>query len=129
MSSIWPDSGAVVVELQGDADDVIAGMLEQPGDHRGVHASRHGHHDARRRRLARQVDRLVDLAHYIVVDHRHSISSEITSVRQQAFADHRASLIWVAPRRLATVVLIWRSRALAVFDFFATAYGFFKRPA
>ena len=33
---------AMVVELQRDADDVVAGMLEQAGDDRGVDAARHG---------------------------------------------------------------------------------------
>ena len=36
---------AVVVELQGNADDVIALGLEQRGRHRGIDAAGHGDHD------------------------------------------------------------------------------------
>ena len=43
-----PDGLAVVVELQGDADDVVALLLEQRGDDRGVDAARHRHDDASR---------------------------------------------------------------------------------
>ena len=42
--------GAVVVELQRDADDVVALALQQRRDDRGIDAARHGDDDARRRR-------------------------------------------------------------------------------
>jgi hypothetical protein len=64
--------GAVIIELQGDADDVVARMLEQAGDHRRIHAARHGHDDARRRGVSRQVHVTADLVHDFVVDQRHS---------------------------------------------------------
>src|SRR5262249_45190104 len=38
--------GALVVELQGHADDVVALGHEQRGRHRGIDAARHGHHHA-----------------------------------------------------------------------------------
>ena len=44
--------GAVIVELQGHADDVIALGLEQGGGDRGVDAARHGDDDARVLRTA-----------------------------------------------------------------------------
>ena len=39
------DRRAVVVELQRNADDVIAGPRQQGGGDRGVHATRHGGHN------------------------------------------------------------------------------------
>ena len=42
--------GAMVVELQGDADDVIALGLEQRRSDRGIHPARHGNDHARFRR-------------------------------------------------------------------------------
>ena len=62
------DRRAVVVKLQGDADDVIALACHQRGDDRGIDAARHGHDDARLpRRLGeakriRSERRLRDLA-------------------------------------------------------------------
>ena len=44
--------GAVVVKLQGDADDVIALGLEQGGRHRGIDAAGHGDDDPRVLRTA-----------------------------------------------------------------------------
>src|SRR5947209_10321428 len=41
------DSGAVVVKLHGDADDIIALLLEQSSHHGRIHASGHGHNNAR----------------------------------------------------------------------------------
>src|SRR5438034_6636292 len=40
-------SGAVIVKLQGHADDVVALGLEQRGRHRRVDAARHGDDDPR----------------------------------------------------------------------------------
>ena len=40
-----PDRLAVVVELQGDADDVVALLREQGGDDGGIDATRHGDDD------------------------------------------------------------------------------------
>ena len=37
---------AMVVELQGDADHIVAGALEQPRNHRGIDPARHGDDDA-----------------------------------------------------------------------------------
>ncbi len=34
---------AVIVKLQGDADDVVTRLVHQTGDDGGVHAARHGH--------------------------------------------------------------------------------------
>jgi hypothetical protein len=36
----------MIVELQGHADDVVAGAAYQPGDYRGIDAARHGDHHA-----------------------------------------------------------------------------------
>src|SRR5262249_11430411 len=47
---------AVVVELQGDADDVVALGLEQRRRHRRVDAARHGDDDARILRRARKIE-------------------------------------------------------------------------
>src|SRR5262249_50880298 len=47
---------AVVVELQRDADDVVAFGLEQRGGHRRVDAARHGDDDARVLRRARKIE-------------------------------------------------------------------------
>ena len=47
---------ALVVELHGDADDVIALLLEQSRDHGGIHAARHRHDHAALLRSARQVE-------------------------------------------------------------------------
>ena len=41
---------AMVVELQGDADDVVTLLLQQGGDDARVDAARHGDDDARLRR-------------------------------------------------------------------------------
>ena len=41
---------AVIVELQRDADDVVAGIGQKRGGDRGIDAARHGDDDARRRR-------------------------------------------------------------------------------
>ena len=41
------DRLAVVVELQGDADDVVALARHHRGDDRGIDAARHRHDDAR----------------------------------------------------------------------------------
>ena len=38
--------GAVVVELQRDADHLVAGLVQQPGDGAAVHAARHRNQDA-----------------------------------------------------------------------------------
>ena len=46
---------AVVVELQGDADDVVAGPRQECGDNRGIDAARHRDDDARA--LARRAGR------------------------------------------------------------------------
>ena len=43
---------AVVVELQRDADDFVAGMVEQGGDHGGIDPAGHGGHHARALRQA-----------------------------------------------------------------------------
>ena len=40
------DGGAMIVELQGNADDVVAFVLQQRGGHRGIDASRHGDNHA-----------------------------------------------------------------------------------
>ena len=49
---------AMVVELQGDADDVIALALQQRRHHRGVDAARHGRDDACGRRRLGDVERV-----------------------------------------------------------------------
>ena len=38
--------GAVIVKLQGYADNVVSGPVHQRGDDRGIDAPRHGHDDA-----------------------------------------------------------------------------------
>ncbi len=38
---------SMVIKLKGDADDVIALILEQGGDHAGVDSARHGDNDTR----------------------------------------------------------------------------------
>ncbi len=48
---------AMVVELQGDADHVIAGALEQGGGDGGIHAAGHGRHHPRAGRQGRGVAR------------------------------------------------------------------------
>ncbi len=50
------NGGTVVVELQRHADDVIALALQQRGDDRRIHAARHRHDDAGRRRLAGKIE-------------------------------------------------------------------------
>ncbi len=49
---------AVVVELQRDADDVIALTLEEAGHNRGIDAARHRHHDARVFRTSLKAERI-----------------------------------------------------------------------
>ena len=46
---------AMVVKLQGDADDVIALGLQQRSRHRGIDATRHGDHDPGVLRTAFQI--------------------------------------------------------------------------
>ena len=48
--------GAMVVKLQGDADDVIALGLEQRRGHRRIHAARHGDDDAGVLRTAVEIE-------------------------------------------------------------------------
>src|SRR5215470_13222461 len=43
-----PECLTMIVELEGDADDVATLLLEQRGDDRGVNAPGHGHHHAPR---------------------------------------------------------------------------------
>ncbi len=50
--------GAVVVELERDADDVVALALQQAGHHRGIDAARHGDDDARLVRRLRKIERV-----------------------------------------------------------------------
>ena len=52
---------AVVVELQRHADDVVAGLLDEPGDDGGIDAARHGDDDARRGTRAREAE--IDIHH------------------------------------------------------------------
>ena len=40
---------AMIVELQRDADDLVPGRMQQPGDRAAVHAARHRDEDAHRR--------------------------------------------------------------------------------
>ena len=47
---------AVVIELHSDADDVIALLLEQGRDDRGIDAARHGHDHAAPSGGSRQVE-------------------------------------------------------------------------
>ena len=47
---------AMVVKLKGDADDVIALLLQQRGRHRAVDAAGHGDHDARVLRTAGAIE-------------------------------------------------------------------------
>jgi hypothetical protein len=46
----------MIVELEGDADDVVAFLLEEAGDDGGIHAPRHGHDNARVFGASRQVE-------------------------------------------------------------------------
>ena len=48
--------GAMVVELQRDADHVVAGLLQQRRHDRGIHPARHGDHDPRVLRAAVDVE-------------------------------------------------------------------------
>ena len=47
---------AMVVELERDADDVVALPLQQGGDHGGIDAAGHGDDDTRLGRLGRQIE-------------------------------------------------------------------------
>ncbi len=49
---------AMIIELQGDADDVVTLGLEQRRGHRRVHAARHRDDDARRLRQAFDIERI-----------------------------------------------------------------------
>jgi len=46
---------AVIVELERDADHVVAGALDQAGRHRGIHPARHRHDDAGSLRRPREI--------------------------------------------------------------------------
>ena len=35
----------MVIELQGDADDLMAGLVQEPGDDTAIHPAGHGDHD------------------------------------------------------------------------------------
>src|SRR5438270_10889213 len=59
--------GAMIVELQGDADDVVTLLLEQRGRDGGIDAARHGDHDARVLRPALDLQRI---QHHAVVPGR-----------------------------------------------------------
>ncbi|MNT36757.1 hypothetical protein D3C72_1728620 [compost metagenome] len=52
--------GAVVVELERDADHVIAGLGQQGGDDRGIHSARHGRNHAGADRQADRLSRALD---------------------------------------------------------------------
>ena len=52
------DGGAMIVELQRDAEDVIAFALQQPGHDGGVDPARHGDDDARIFRLLVKIQRV-----------------------------------------------------------------------
>ena len=54
--SLAPRRGAVVVELEGDSDDLGACCLGERGDDRRIDPARHRHHDAAVLRGARQVE-------------------------------------------------------------------------
>src|SRR3954449_13571979 len=46
----------LIVELHGDADDVVALALKKRGDNRGIDAARHRDDDAGRRWVTRQIE-------------------------------------------------------------------------
>ena len=50
------DGGAMVVELQGDADDLEAALDQQRRRHRGIDAARHRHDDAAIGRVAGKIE-------------------------------------------------------------------------
>ncbi|MND74849.1 hypothetical protein D3C80_664530 [compost metagenome] len=54
------ERGAVVIELQRDADHVIAGLGQQGGDDGGIHPARHGRDHARADRQADGLSRALD---------------------------------------------------------------------
>ncbi len=49
---------AVIVKLQRDADDVVAGFRQDRGGNRGIDAARHGDDDARRRRPSLDIEQV-----------------------------------------------------------------------
>ena len=61
--ALAPDRGAVVVQLQGDADDLEPALDQQGRGHRRVDPARHRDHDAVVGRSAGQVDVLQQLGH------------------------------------------------------------------
>ena len=63
---------AVVVELQRHADDVVAGLLHEPGDDGGIDAARHGDDDARRGTVCAEAE--IDVHHCKLLRRRRTIT-------------------------------------------------------
>ena len=70
--------GAMVVELERDADDIVALALEQGCDDGRIHAARHGDDDAGLRGIGRKVE----CVEHVSVQRRRS--RRLTRVRVKA---------------------------------------------
>ncbi len=64
--ALAPDGGAVIVELERDADDLVPRASAERRHNRRVDAARHGDHDAAARAALRQIvrHRIVNAWHY-----------------------------------------------------------------
>ncbi|MNT41884.1 hypothetical protein D3C72_1782670 [compost metagenome] len=58
--ALFLERRAVVIELESDADHVIAGLGQQGGDDGGIHPARHGRDHARADRQADRLSRALD---------------------------------------------------------------------
>ena len=58
------NSFTMIIKLQRNARDTVAGGLEQSGDDRGVHATRHGRNDKRAPAIGVKPDRLAHSLNY-----------------------------------------------------------------
>ena len=87
--------GAVVVELQRDADDVIAGIGQQRRGHRGIDAARHRDDDARVGRATLDIE---TVQHGSAAKFRFThitISAGLLSAMVQAYGSAHGSEPWL----------------------------------
>src|SRR6185437_7381634 len=87
--TLAPGRGAMVVELQRDADDIVTGAREQRRDDRRIDPARHRHDDAVVGRVAGEVD-IVERAHRLYVAALSPIRQKSAS-RRLAVANDAAS--------------------------------------
>src|SRR3546814_4544740 len=78
------NGGAMVVELQRDADDLIALVRQQPGHHRRIDPARHGDHHAgfgeRSEEHTSELQSLMRISYAVSCLYKQNISTRYTTL-------------------------------------------------